>query len=163
MRSRGQADAQLRQQRHSARVTASSQSMNYEGGLLHSSRNGSERFGSQGDVEAGAVACHAHQEDAGPFEDVGHLEPSCVEGPHVQALQKRRDGCLRLSAVAGEEHVHRLVFSKDALKDRIECLHDVCALGGGGGDPLGHRVARGSDESAGVLIERVGDVDEDLA
>ena len=33
----------------------------------------------------------AHQEDAGPFEGVGHLEPSCVEGPHVQALQERRD------------------------------------------------------------------------
>jgi hypothetical protein len=51
----------------------------------------SERFGSQGDVEAGASACHTHQEYAGPFKDVSHFEPSCVEGPHVLALQKRRD------------------------------------------------------------------------
>ena len=105
----------------------------------------------------------AHQEDAGPFEGVGHLEPSCVEGPHVQALQKRRDACLRLGAVAGEERVQGLVLSKDAAEDRVERLHDVCALGGGGGDLLGHRVARGRHESAGVGVERVGDVDEDLA
>jgi hypothetical protein len=39
----------------------------------------------------------------------------------------------------------------------------VCALGGGRGHLLGHRVARGSHQSAGVGVERVGDVDEDLA
>ncbi len=58
----------------------------YNGGHVHSSRKCSERFGAQGDVEAGAVARQAHQEDAGPFKDVGHFQPSCVEGPHVQAL-----------------------------------------------------------------------------
>src|SRR5438067_11807222 len=73
-------------------------------------RGPSVDVGAQGDVEAGAVACQTHQEDAGPFEGVGHLEPSCVEGPHVQALQKRRDTCLRLGAVAGEEHVQGLLF-----------------------------------------------------
>ena len=76
----------------------------------------SEPFGSQGDVEAGAAACHADQEDAGPFKDVSHFETSCVEGPHVQALQKRRDSCLCLGAVAGGEHVHGFVFSKDGAR-----------------------------------------------
>ena len=39
----------------------------------------------------------------------------------------------------------------------------TCALGGGSGDLLGRRVACGSHESAGVGVERVGDVNEDLA
>ena len=126
-------------------------------------RGSSERPGAEGDVEAGAVARHADQEDAGPFEGVGHLEPSCVEGPHVQALQERGDTRLRLDVVAGEEHVEGLVLGKDAAEDRVERLHDVCALGGGGGDLLGHRVAGGRHESTSVGVERVGDVDEDLA
>ena len=58
--------------------------------------------------------------------------------------------------------VHGLVFGKDAAEDRIERLDDV-GLGGGGGDLLGHRVARGGHESGAVGVERVGDVDEDLA
>src|ERR1700730_12492765 len=78
------------------------------GGHVHSWRESSEDLGAQGDVEPGAVACQAHQEKAGTFKDVSHFEPSCVEGPHVQALQKRRDTCLRLGAVAGEERVQGL-------------------------------------------------------
>ena len=48
------------------------------------------------------------------------------------------------ASVAGEEHVQRLVLGQDAAEDRVERLHDVCAVGGGGGDLLGHRVARRS-------------------
>lgn len=43
-------------------------------------------FGAQGGVEASAVACQAHQNDAGPFEGVGRLGHSCVEGPHLHGL-----------------------------------------------------------------------------
>jgi hypothetical protein len=52
---------------------------------------------------------------------------------------------------------------EDVAEDRVQRLHDVRALGGGSGDLLGRRVARGSQESAGVGVERVGDVNEDLA
>jgi hypothetical protein len=51
----------------------------------------SGHLGTQRDVEAGAVACQADQEDAGPFKGVCHFEPSCVKWPHLQALHKRRD------------------------------------------------------------------------
>ena len=53
--------------------------------------------------------------------------------------------------------------SEDAAEDRIQRLPDVRALGGGSGILLGRRVTRGSHESAGVGVERVGDVNEDLA
>ncbi len=43
----------------------------------------SERSGSQRDVEARTVARQSHQEDASPFKYPGHLEPSCVERPHL--------------------------------------------------------------------------------
>ena len=36
-----------------------------------------------------------------------------------EALQKRGDACLRLGAVAREEHVHWFVCSKDAAEDRV--------------------------------------------
>src|SRR5262245_13819722 len=95
-------------------------------------------FGAERELEACAVACQAHQEDAGPFKDVCDFEPSCVEGPHVQALQKRRDVCLCLGTVARDERIQTVVVSNDVAEDRIECLNDVCALGGGGGDLLRH-------------------------
>ena len=55
-----------------------------------------------------------------------------------------------------------LSSARTPLENRIECLNDVCALGGGGGDLLGHRVALGSHDSAGVGVERVGDVERIL-
>ena len=70
--------------------------------------------------------------------------------------------CLRLGVVAGEEYVHGLVWSKDATEDRIERLDDVSAIGGGG-DLIGRRVTRSCHKSAGVGVERVSPVDEDLA
>jgi hypothetical protein len=77
--------------------------------------------------------------------------------------ERGRDAYLRLGAIACEESVQGLVLSKDVAEDRIQRLHDLCALGGGSGDLLGRRVACGSHESAGVGVERVGDVNEDLA
>jgi hypothetical protein len=53
------------------------------------------------------------------------------------------------SALSPAKHVHEPVFSKDGAEGRIACLHDMCALGGGG-DLLGHQVARDSHESGDV-------------
>src|SRR5215475_3939092 len=107
-------------------------------GMQSTSGESSVDFGAERELEACAVACQAHQEDAGPFKDVSHFEPSCVEGPHVQALQERRDACLCLGTVARDERIQTVVLSNDVAEDRIECLNDVCALGGGGGDLLRH-------------------------
>jgi hypothetical protein len=48
-------------------------------------------LGAQGEVEAGTIARQPHQQEAGRLEDRGRLQPSCVEGPQLQALQERRD------------------------------------------------------------------------
>src|SRR5215813_586729 len=50
---------------------------------------------------------------------------ACVVGPHVQALQKRRDVCLCLGTVARDERIQTVVVSNDVAEDRIECLNDV--------------------------------------
>jgi transposase len=57
--------------------------------------NPSENLGVQGDVEAGAVAGQPHQQDAGPFQDVGHLETSGVAGPQAQGggTRKKLQSC----------------------------------------------------------------------
>lgn len=65
--------------------------------------------GAQREVKAGAVACYAHEEETGPFEGVGHLEPSCVEGTETETLQQCRHLRLRLGAVAREERIQRRI------------------------------------------------------
>jgi len=57
-------------------------------------------------------------------------------GAQGGALQKRRDLGLRLGVVAGKKSVQGRVVSEDVAEDRVQRLHDGCALGGGNGDLL---------------------------
>ena len=78
-------------------------------------------------------------------------------------VRKSAKRALASALAAGEEHVQRLVVGKHAAEDRVERLDDVGAVGGGGIDLLGDGVPGGRHESLGLGVERVGDVDDDLA
>jgi hypothetical protein len=114
-------------------------------------------FGAQGDVEAGAVACNAYQEHAGPFKGMGHLEPPCVERPHVHALQKRRNTGFRLGAVAGEEPTPAISAvsrcSRGFAGDEGRGGHDGAGFAG----VVGGFVEEEVDGAAGDVVEGFAD------
>ena len=122
----------------------------------------SENLGAQGGVEAGPAAGDAHQQDAGPFEDRGHLESTGVEGPQVQALQEGGDFCFRLRAVAGEERVQRPPWARTWPKTVLNAF-TTCALSGAAA-AISWDIERPAGHQPGAVgVERVGDVDQDLA
>jgi hypothetical protein len=65
-------------------------------------RGSSGDRGAQCDVEAGTAACQAHEKDACPFKDVGHLEPAYVEGRRSAAAMPPANNTRALAASRAE-------------------------------------------------------------
>ncbi len=84
-----------------------------------------------------------------------------------EALDERRDACLRLRVVAGEEHIQRVALdwtgSQDVGELGVERL-DHNRIGRGGlGDLLRAGTVLRGHEVREVSVDGVGDVDEELA
>ena len=84
-----------------------------------------------------------------------------------EALDERRDACLRLRVVPGEEHVQRVALdwtgSQDVGELGVERLDDIRIGRGGLGDLLRAETVLRGHEVREVGVDGVGDVDEELA
>lgn len=113
------------------------------------------------------VGHEAQTQHAGVLQRPRHEQWPGIQRAQPEAFDERRDVCLRLRVVPGDEHVQQLTFDgthgQHVGKLGVECLDDIRIGRGGLGDLQRAETVFRCQEAREVGFDGVGDVDKKLA